>query len=55
MKNLGIFISESFFLSLASLREARQSISHSISFFLTLIDLKVVLKKLLGLANLIKA
>ncbi len=55
MKNLSILISEHFFLSLASLGEARQSISRSISFSLTIIDLEVVLKELLGPADLTRA
>ena len=55
MNNLSILISECFFLSLVSLREARQRISHSISFFLTIIDLKMVLREFLGLADLTRA
>ena len=55
MKNLSILISKHFFLGLASLEEVRQSISYSISFFLIIIDLKVISKKLLGLVDLIKA
>ncbi len=55
MKNLSILISERFFLGLASLGEARQSISHSISFSLTIIDLEVVLRELLGQADLTRA
>ena len=55
MKNLSIFILEHFFLSLISLREAKQSICRSISFFLMIIYLKVVLRELLSLADLIRA
>ena len=52
MKILGILISGSFFLGLASLKKARQNISHNISFSLTKIDLKVVLREFLSLADL---
>ncbi len=55
LKNLGILICKSFFFSLTSLKEVKQSISCSISFFLTIIDLKMVLRELLGLADLTKA
>ena len=55
MKNLSILISERFFRSLASLWEAKQSISHSISFFLMIINLKVVLKEFLGPVDLTRA
>ncbi len=55
MKNLEILICESFFLDLAFLKEVRQTISYSISFSLTIIDLEVVLREFLGLVDLIKA
>ncbi len=55
MKNLSIFISEYFFLDLAPLWEARQSISRSISFSLMIIDSEVVSRELLGLADLTRA
>ncbi len=55
MKNLSILILERFFLGLTSLGEARQSISRSISFSLTIIDLEVVLRELLGPADLTRA
>ncbi len=55
MKNLSFLISERFLLGLASLGEARQSISRSISFSLTIIDSKVVSRELLGPANLTRA
>ncbi len=55
MKNLSVLISERFFLGLASLGEARQSISRSISFSLTIIDSEVVSRELLGLADLTRA
>ncbi len=54
MKNLGVLISESLFLSLASLGETKQGIRHSISLFLTIIDLEVVLRELLSLADLMR-
>ena len=46
---------EYFFLGLAILEEDKQSISHSISFFLIIINLEMVLKEFLGLADLTKA
>ncbi len=55
MKNLGILISKCFLLNLAYLEETKQSINHSISFFLTIIDLKMVLRELLGLTDLARA
>ncbi len=55
MKNLSILISERFFLSLASLWEARQSICRSISFSLMIIDLEMVSRELLGPADLTRA
>ncbi len=55
MKNLGVLISESLFLGLTSLGEARQGICRSISLSPTIIHSKVVLRKLLGLADLTRA
>ncbi len=55
MENLGVFISESHFLGLASLGEARQGISRSISFSLTIINSEVVSRELLGPSDLTKA
>ncbi len=55
MENLGVTIFENHFLGLAFLREARQGISRNISFFLMIIDLEIVSKELLGLADLAKA
>ncbi len=55
MENLGVFISESLFFSLASLGEARQGISRNISLSLTIIDLKVVSRELLGPTDLTRA
>ncbi len=52
MKNLGVLIFESLFLGLAPLKEARQGISRSISLSLTVIDLEVVSRELLGPADL---
>ncbi len=50
-----ILISECFILSLAFLREIRQSISRNISFSLSIIDLEVISRELLGLADLTRA
>ncbi len=55
MEDLGVLISESFFLGLTSLREARQGISRSISLSLTIIDSEVVLREFLGSADLTRA
>ena len=46
---------EYFFLGLAFLKEIKQNISRNIIFSLTIIDLKIVLRELLGLAGLTKA
>lgn len=54
MKNLRILIFKYFFFRLASLREVKQSISRSISFFLTIFDLKMISKKILSSVNLTK-
>lgn len=55
MKNLEVFIVKSFFLSLAFLSKAIQGISRNISFFLTIIDLEVVLREFLGFVDLMRA
>ncbi len=55
MENLGVLISKSFFLSLASLREARQGISHSISLFQTIVNLEEVSREFLGPVDLTRA
>ena len=59
MKNLSILILKHFFLSLASVEEAKQvisrTISHSISLFLIIIDLEVVSRELLSPADLTRA
>lgn len=55
IKNLSIFISGYFFLSLVLLWEVKQSISWNISFSLMIINLEVVSKKFLGPADLTKA
>ncbi len=55
MENLGPLISKSLFLGLASLREVKQGISYSISFSLTIINLELVSRELLGLADLRRA
>ncbi len=55
MKNLEVLISDSFFLGLTSLREAKQGISCSISLSLTIVDVKVISRELLGPADLTRA
>ena len=55
VENLRIFISESFFLSLIFSKKTRQGISCSIYFSLTIIDREVVLRELLGSADLTAA
>ncbi len=55
MKNLRILIFESFFLGLASLREAKQTIRRNISLFLTIMDTEVISRELLGQADLARA
>lgn len=51
MENLRAFSLKTLFVSLTSLRKARQGISNSISLSPTIIDLKVVLRELLGLMD----
>lgn len=55
MNILSIPISERFFLDVPSLWEARQGISSSICFALIVIDLEVILRELLGPADLSRA
>ena len=55
IKNLGILISKSFFLGLASLEQARQSTSRSICLSLMIIDLEVISRELLGPTDLTRA
>ena len=55
MKNLSVLSSKLFFLIQTSLRETRKYICSSICFTLTIIDLKIVTKELLGPADLIRA
>lgn len=52
MKNLGIFMFEGFFFDLASLTKARQDIHYNISFSLTIINLEMISRELLGPSNL---
>ncbi len=54
MENQEILIFESLFLSLACLKEVRQDTSHSIRFFLTIINWEMILRELLGPADLAK-
>ncbi len=55
MENPRVLIFESLFLGQAFLKEVRQDISYNISFSLTIINLEVVSKELLGLADLTRA
>lgn len=52
MKNLNIFVFDSFFLRLTSLEKRRQEVSGNISLSLTIINSKVVLQEFLGPINL---
>lgn len=51
----GILDLESLFFSLAFLEKARESISHSISFFLTILNVEIVWQELLSLLYLTRA
>ena len=55
MKDSAILSFELIFLILASLEKPQQSICSYICFALTIIDLEMVLRELLGLADLSKA
>ena len=55
MKNLSVLSSKLFFLIQASLKETRKCICSSIRFTLTIIDLKMVTRELLGPADLTRA
>lgn len=55
IKNLDILISGSSIFGLSACRKARYSIYSRIRFFLSIINIKVVLQERLGLADLIKA
>ena len=55
MKDLSILSLRIFFLALAALEQAKQSISSSIRLILTIIDPKVIPRELLGPANLVRA
>lgn len=55
MKNISILILKYFFLSLILLWESRHGISCNISLSLTIVNLKIVTKELLGLTDLTKA
>lgn len=50
-----IFSSETFFFGLHFLWKAKQGVSSSISLFLTIIDLELVSKKLMGQTDLMEA
>ena len=55
MKNLSVLGSKLFFLIQAFLKEMRECICNSICFTLTIIDLKMVIRELLGSAKLTRA
>ena len=55
IKDLSIFSFELIFFIVAYLKKLWQSIHSCICFVLVIIDLKIVLKKLLGPADLLKA
>ena len=55
MQDFDVFCSEGVFFLSISLRVLRQDISSSVSFALTIIDLEVVTKEFLGLADLFRA
>ena len=55
IKNLSILILKRYFLGLALLWEVREDISRNISLSLTIIDLEVVSRELLGPADLMRA
>lgn len=55
MKNLRVFNLNGFFLSLVSLNKVEKVVNCSISFFLTIINLKIISRKLLSLSNLFRA
>ena len=52
MQDFDIFGAEGFFFLCTLLKVSRQGISSSVSLFLTIIDLEMVTKEFLGLANL---
>ena len=55
MQNLDVFCSEDLLLLNTSLRVSRQSIGSAVSFVLTIVDLEVVTRELLGSADLFGA
>ena len=55
MKNLSIFSLKLFFFIEASLREARYSVCNSISPALSIINLEMISRELLGLSDLTRA
>lgn len=54
MKNPSVFGSEFFFLILIPLRKTKKSICSSISYYLTIINLKIIMRKFLGPLDLLK-
>ena len=55
MQNLDVLYLKSFFLLSTPLRVLRQGIGSFVSFALTIVDLEVVAKELLGPTNLFRA
>ena len=55
MQDFDVLGAEGFFLLCTSLRVSRQGISSSVSLALTIVDLEVVARELLGPADLSKA
>ena len=55
MQNLDVFRSEGLFLLSTLLRVSKQGIDSPVSLALTIVDLEVVIRELLGLADLSEA
>ena len=55
MRNLDVLSSTLFFLIIAPLRKAKEGIYSNICLALTIIDLKIILRELLGLPDLVRA
>lgn len=54
-EELGVLSLKLFLLIIASLREAREGVSSSIDFVLAIVNPKIILRKVLGLFDQIKA
>ena len=55
MENLGTLSSKLFFLIMAPLREAREGVYNTVCLVLMIIDLKMILRELLGPTDLARA